>query len=131
MEGIVFFNNKSTYLIFIKCLLRPRVPTTERALALLYAAYATTHPSPPTNSSKTDPQMRHRVVEAPIGKKVGYHELGDEAEDADVEWMTGEASNISGGGVRGSRNWLLTILLPIFVSFGSCLFALNPYELIR
>lgn len=59
--------------------------------------------------------MRHRVVEAPLGRKVGYHELGDEAEEADVEWMTGEASQVSGGGVRGSRNWCLMIVFPIFL----------------
>lgn len=74
-------------------------------------------PPPPTNASKIELQMRHRVVEAPLGRKVGYHELGDEAEEADVEWMTGEASQVSGGGVRGSRNWCLMIVFPIFVSY--------------
>ncbi|CAM9686115.1 unnamed protein product, partial [Hapterophycus canaliculatus] len=57
-------------------------------------------------------QMRHRVVEAPIGSKIGYHELEDDKEEADEEWMTGEASHISGGGTRGSNNWVLKVLFP-------------------
>ncbi|CAN0538795.1 unnamed protein product, partial [Ectocarpus sp. 12 AP-2014] len=35
--------------------------------------------------------MRRRVIEPPLGSKIGYHELEDEKEDADEEWMTGEA----------------------------------------
>lgn len=61
-------------------------------------------------------QMRRRVLEAPLGSKIGYHELNDEKEDADEEWMTGEASQLSGAGTRGSSNWVLKIMLPILVS---------------
>lgn len=60
--------------------------------------------------------MRHRVGEKPLGRKVGYLEVGDEPEEADEEWITGEASQISGGGVRGSKNWFLKICFPILVS---------------
>lgn len=61
-------------------------------------------------------QMRRRVIEAPIGSKMGYHELGDEKEEGDMEWMLGEASQLSGAGSRGSRNWVLAIMLPILVN---------------
>lgn len=60
--------------------------------------------------------MRRRVLEAPLGPKIGYHELDDEKEDADEEWMTGEASQLSGAGTRGSNNWVLKVMLPICVS---------------
>lgn len=60
--------------------------------------------------------MRQRVIEKPFGSKIGYHELEDEKEDADEEWMTGEASQVSGGGSRGSSNWCLKIMFPILVS---------------
>lgn len=62
--------------------------------------------------------MRHRVVEAPLGRKIGYHELEDDKEEADEEWMTGEASQLSGGGTRGSSNWVLKIMFPILVRDG-------------
>ncbi|CAM9876208.1 unnamed protein product [Scytosiphon promiscuus] len=62
--------------------------------------------------------MRHRVVEAPIGTKIGYHELEDDKEEADEEWMTGEASQLSGGGTRGSSNWFLKIMFPIVLIVG-------------
>lgn len=68
-----------------------------------------------SNSCKTDDQVRHRVVEPPIGRRVGYHELGDEKEEGDIDWMLGEASNLSGAGSRGSRNWMLTALMPVLV----------------
>lgn len=55
------------------------------------------------------------MLEAPLGSKIGYHELDDEKENADEEWMTGEASQVSGGGTRGSRNWVLKVMLPILV----------------
>lgn len=60
--------------------------------------------------------MRRRVTEAPIGSKMGYHELGDEKEEGDIEWMLGEASQLSGAGSRGSRNWVLAIVLPVMVN---------------
>ena len=60
-------------------------------------------------------QMRRRVLEAPIGSKIGYHELDDEKEEADEEWMMGEASQLSGAGTRGSSNWVLKVMLPILV----------------
>lgn len=59
--------------------------------------------------------MRHRVLERPLGSKIGYHELEDEKEEADEEWMTGEASQLSGAGTRGSNNWLLKVIFPILV----------------
>lgn len=59
--------------------------------------------------------MRRRVLEAPLGSKIGYHELEDEKEEADEEWMTGEASQLSGAGTRGSSNWVLKIMVPILV----------------
>lgn len=59
--------------------------------------------------------MRRRVIEKPVGSKVGYHEVGDEKEEADVDWMLGEASQLSGAGTRGSSNWILKIMLPIVV----------------
>eukprot|EP00903_Cladosiphon_okamuranus_P017711 g16307.t2 len=62
--------------------------------------------------------MRRRVLEAPLGSKIGYHELEDEKEEADVEWMTGEASQLSGAGTRGSSNWVLKIILPISLIIG-------------
>eukprot|EP00903_Cladosiphon_okamuranus_P017710 g16307.t1 len=63
-------------------------------------------------------EMRRRVLEAPLGSKIGYHELEDEKEEADVEWMTGEASQLSGAGTRGSSNWVLKIILPISLIIG-------------
>ncbi|CAN0413276.1 unnamed protein product, partial [Ectocarpus fasciculatus] len=60
-------------------------------------------------------QMRRRVIEPPLGSKIGYHELEDDKEDADEEWMTGEASQVSGGGSRGSTNWVLKVMFPILV----------------
>ena len=60
-------------------------------------------------------QLRHRVIEAPLGSKLGYHELDDEKEDADEEWMLGEASSLSGAGSRGSKNWVLKVMVPILV----------------
>eukprot|EP00752_Nemacystus_decipiens_P004845 g4409.t1 len=62
--------------------------------------------------------MRRRVLEPPLGSKIGYHELEDEKEEADEEWMTGEASQLSGAGTRGSSNWVLKILLPILLIIG-------------
>ncbi|CAM9756914.1 unnamed protein product [Ectocarpus sp. 8 AP-2014] len=62
--------------------------------------------------------MRRRVIEPPLGSKIGYHELEDEKEDADEEWMTGEASHVSGGGTRGSNNWVLKVLFPILLIVG-------------
>lgn len=59
--------------------------------------------------------MRRRVIEPPLGSKIGYHELEDDKEDADEEWMTGEASQVSGGGSRGSTNWVLKVMFPILV----------------
>lgn len=55
-------------------------------------------------------------MEPPIGRRLGYHELGDEKEEADMDWMLGEASRVSGDGSRGSRNWILALLLPLLVS---------------
>ena len=72
--------------------------------------------------------MRHRVLERPLGSKIGYHELEDEKEEADEEWMTGEASQLSGAGTRGSSNWVLKIMLPIFVScFAFCCLVLCEF----
>lgn len=55
-------------------------------------------------------------MDQPIGKRVGYHELGEEKQDADMDWMLGEASSISGDGSRGSRNWILAVMMPVLVS---------------
>ncbi|CAM9534043.1 unnamed protein product, partial [Ectocarpus sp. 12 AP-2014] len=63
-------------------------------------------------------QMRRRVIDPPLGSKIGYHELEDEKEDADEEWMTGEASQVSGGGTRGSSNWMLKVVFPILLIAG-------------
>lgn len=62
------------------------------------------------------------MLEAPLGSKIGYHELDDEKEDADEEWMAGEASQLSGAGTRGSSNWVLKIMVPILVRSFALLF---------
>ncbi|CAM9307510.1 unnamed protein product, partial [Laminaria digitata] len=62
--------------------------------------------------------LRHRVLEAPLGSKLGYHELDDEKEEGDQEWMLGEASSLSGAGSRGSKNWVLKIMVPILLIVG-------------
>lgn len=61
-------------------------------------------------------QIRRRAIEAPLGPKIGYHEIDDEKEEADEDWMLGEASQLSGAGTRGSSNWVLKVMVPILVS---------------
>lgn len=60
-------------------------------------------------------KLRHRAVDPPVGRKVGYHEEGDDKEEGDVDWMLGEASTLSGAGTRGSSNWVLKVMVPILV----------------
>ncbi|CAM9188929.1 unnamed protein product [Pylaiella littoralis] len=62
--------------------------------------------------------IRRRAIEAPLGPKIGYHEIDDEKEEADEDWMLGEASQLSGAGTRGSSNWVLKVMVPILLIVG-------------
>ncbi|CAN0027277.1 unnamed protein product [Choristocarpus tenellus] len=60
--------------------------------------------------------IRRRGSQGLLTSRLGYNEVGDEDPGpGDEDWML-EASQVSGSGVRGTKNWCLKICFPLLVS---------------